>query len=53
LVGPFHCKFGSWHPGICQFLFADGRVAALANSLDMDTLQKLACRNDGMVIPEY
>jgi prepilin-type N-terminal cleavage/methylation domain-containing protein/prepilin-type processing-associated H-X9-DG protein len=49
--GPFHCKFGSWHPGICQFLFADGHVVALSNTLDMNTLQLLACRNDGQVIP--
>ncbi len=53
LAGPFHCKFGSWHPGVCQFLFADGRVTALANDLDMDTLQKLACRNDGGALPNY
>jgi prepilin-type N-terminal cleavage/methylation domain-containing protein/prepilin-type processing-associated H-X9-DG protein len=52
LTGPWHCKFGSWHPGVCQFLFADGHVVALSNGLDMDTLQKLACRNDGKVIPE-
>jgi len=52
LVGPWHCKFGSWHPGICQFLFADGRVTSLSNATDMDTLQKLSCRNDGLVIPE-
>jgi prepilin-type N-terminal cleavage/methylation domain-containing protein/prepilin-type processing-associated H-X9-DG protein len=50
--GPFHCKFGSWHPGICQFLFADGHVVALSNTLDMATLQLLACRNDGRVIQE-
>jgi prepilin-type N-terminal cleavage/methylation domain-containing protein len=53
LTGPWHCKFGSWHPGICQFLFADSHVAILSNGVDMDTLQKLACRNDGKVIPEY
>ncbi len=53
LSGPWHCKFGSWHPGICQFVFADGHVTALANTIDMDTLQKLACRNDGKVIPEF
>jgi prepilin-type N-terminal cleavage/methylation domain-containing protein/prepilin-type processing-associated H-X9-DG protein len=52
LVGPWHCKFGSWHPGVCQFLFADGHVTSLANSTDIDTLQKLSCRNDGQVIPE-
>src|SRR5207302_144846 len=50
LVGPWHCKFGSWHPGICQFVFADGRVASLSNTIDMDTLQKWACRDDGQVI---
>ena len=51
MAGPWHCKFGSWHPGVCQFLFADGHVVALANGLDMDTLQKLTVRNDGQVIP--
>ena len=50
MVGPWHCKFGSWHPGICQFLFSDGHVVPLSNSLDMDTLQLLAVRNDGQVI---
>jgi prepilin-type N-terminal cleavage/methylation domain-containing protein/prepilin-type processing-associated H-X9-DG protein len=52
LVGPWHCKFGSWHPGVCQFLFADGHIVSLSNATDMDTLQKLSCRNDGLVIPE-
>jgi len=50
LVGPWHCKFGSYHPGICQFLFADGRVTALANSTDLPTLQALAVRNDGQAV---
>jgi prepilin-type N-terminal cleavage/methylation domain-containing protein/prepilin-type processing-associated H-X9-DG protein len=52
-AGPFHCKFGSWHPGVCQFLFADGHAAALSNDLDMNTLQILACRNDNLPTPEY
>ncbi len=52
-TGPFHCKFGSWHPGICQFVFADGHVVALANSTDIPTLQILAVRNDGLVAPDY
>jgi hypothetical protein len=51
LSGPWHCRFGSYHPGICQFLFADGRVAALANSTDLPTLQALAVRNDGVAVP--
>ena len=50
--GPFHCKFGSWHPGLCQFVFADGHVLALPNSTDMTTLQLLSCRNDGQVISQ-
>jgi prepilin-type N-terminal cleavage/methylation domain-containing protein/prepilin-type processing-associated H-X9-DG protein len=50
--GPFHCKFGSWHPNVCQFLYADGHIEALSNNIDMDTLQKLACRNDGLVVPQ-
>jgi len=53
MAGPWHCKFGSYHTGICQFLFADGHVTSVQNSIDMDTLQKLACRNDGLVIPDY
>lgn len=52
-TGPFHCKFGSWHPGICQFLFADGHVVPLANATDMITLQILAVRNDGLVASDY
>ncbi len=52
MTGPWHCKFGSWHTGVCQFLFVDGHVIALSNSTDINTLQKLACRNDGLVIPE-
>ncbi len=52
-TGPFHCKFGSWHPGICQFVFADGHVVALANSTSIPTLQILAVRNDGLVAPDY
>lgn len=47
LAGPWHCKFGSFHPGICQFLFADGHVTSLSNSTDYLVLQGLAVRNDG------
>jgi prepilin-type N-terminal cleavage/methylation domain-containing protein/prepilin-type processing-associated H-X9-DG protein len=50
LSGPWHCRFGSYHPGVCQFVFADGHVAALANSTDMATLQALAVRNDGQAV---
>ncbi|MDR2438520.1 MAG: DUF1559 domain-containing protein [Planctomycetaceae bacterium] len=48
--------FGSWHPGICQFLFVDGSVHALRNSepigttTDKKTLLKLADCMDGEVL---
>jgi type II secretory pathway pseudopilin PulG len=53
LDGPWHCKFGSIHPGICQFAFTDGHVAILKNSTDMTVLNKLAVRNDGQIIGDY
>jgi prepilin-type N-terminal cleavage/methylation domain-containing protein len=46
-------KFGSYHPGICQFVFCDGSVHALSNTIDPVTLGLLAQRNDGQVIPPY
>ena len=42
----FMDNFGSYHPGICQFLMADGSVKALANSLQDDVLGRLATRGD-------
>ena len=53
LAGPWHCKFGSYHPGICQFAFTDGHVAILKNSTDLTVLNKLAVRNDGQIIGNY
>ena len=43
-------KFGSYHTGICQFVFCDGAVRAIRNSIDTTTLRRLAVRNDGEVI---
>jgi prepilin-type N-terminal cleavage/methylation domain-containing protein len=53
LDGPWHCKFGSYHPGICQFAFSDGHVASLKNSTSMNVLNQLAVRNDGQIIGDY
>ncbi len=44
-------RFGSWHPQICQFVFCDGSVRAVRNSVDIFTLTWLAIRNDGQVFP--
>jgi prepilin-type N-terminal cleavage/methylation domain-containing protein/prepilin-type processing-associated H-X9-DG protein len=45
--------FGSWHTGLCQFVFCDGSVHTLPVNIDITTLQLLAVRNDGQVIPDY
>jgi len=44
-------NFGSYHPGVCLFVFGDGSVRSLANSIDTQILGYLAVRNDGQVIP--
>jgi prepilin-type N-terminal cleavage/methylation domain-containing protein/prepilin-type processing-associated H-X9-DG protein len=43
-------RFGSFHPGVCQFVFADGSVRALSVNLDTTTLRWLANRHDGQVV---
>ena len=42
--------FGSWHPGICQFVFGDGHVAAIPTSVSVIVLDGLAARDDGQII---
>jgi prepilin-type N-terminal cleavage/methylation domain-containing protein len=42
--------FGSWHPGICQFVLCDGSVRALSVTIDPTNLRRLADRADGEVI---
>jgi Protein of unknown function (DUF1559) len=48
--GIFARKFGSWHTGICQFVFCDGSVRVIRNSIDTANLRRLAVRDDGEVI---
>jgi prepilin-type N-terminal cleavage/methylation domain-containing protein/prepilin-type processing-associated H-X9-DG protein len=43
-------KFGSWHPGVCQFAFVDGSVKAVRNTIDTTNLRRLAVRDDGQVV---
>jgi prepilin-type N-terminal cleavage/methylation domain-containing protein/prepilin-type processing-associated H-X9-DG protein len=45
--------FGSYHPGVSQFAFADGSVHALSTSLDPVVLGYLASINDGNALPAY
>jgi hypothetical protein len=45
--------FGSYHPGICQFGFADGSVRSLPNTIDPTVFGWLANISDGQVIPEF
>jgi prepilin-type N-terminal cleavage/methylation domain-containing protein len=46
-------QFGSWHTGVCQFVFADGSVHALPNSTPGSTLGLLANKNNTQPIPSY
>src|SRR5262245_37349837 len=43
-------QFGSYHPGVCQFVLCDGSVRALAVSIDPTNLGRLANRHDGQAI---
>jgi type II secretory pathway pseudopilin PulG len=44
-------QFGSWHTGVCEFLFCDGSVHGLSTAVSTTTLQLLANRQDGLPIP--
>jgi prepilin-type N-terminal cleavage/methylation domain-containing protein len=50
--GIFARKFGSWHPGVCQFVFCDGSTRMIRVTIDSASLRALAVRNDGEVIKE-
>jgi prepilin-type N-terminal cleavage/methylation domain-containing protein len=43
-------NFGSWHIGICHFVFADGHVSPLSVSTNLTIVDRLSVRNDGLVI---
>lgn len=44
-------RFGSYHPGTCPFVFGDGSVRWISSSIDTTTLDRLADRDSGRVIP--
>lgn len=43
-------QFGSYHPGICQFVMGDGSVKAFSVSVELKNLGRLANRMDGEAI---
>jgi prepilin-type N-terminal cleavage/methylation domain-containing protein len=49
----FNRQFGSYHPGVCQFVMCDGSVRALPLSISQLALSRLSNRHDGQPIPDY
>ncbi len=45
--------FKSSHPGGAQFVFADGSVQFLSETIDYMTYQRLGCRRDGLPVGQY
>ena len=46
-------KYGSYHPGFCNFVFADGHVETLSTTISTNVLELLANIADNQVIPSY
>ncbi len=42
-----YMMFGSWHPGVTQFVYGDSRVVAIKNFVEPLTLQYAGHRSDG------
>jgi hypothetical protein len=49
----YKINFGSYHPGVCQFVMGDGSVRALPTSISGTILGYLAVRDDGQPIPDF
>jgi prepilin-type processing-associated H-X9-DG protein len=45
--------FKSRHPGVCQFVFGDGSVRSLSETIDHGVYQLLGAKSDGVTIPAY
>jgi hypothetical protein len=52
-IGGPHRRFGSYHPGICQFVKGDGSVPKIPVGIDIHVLTLLAVRNDGMPVLDF
>jgi len=50
-VNSFDRRFGSWHPGFCNFVWGDGSVSGIRNEVDPLILGYLCNRFDGNVVP--
>jgi prepilin-type processing-associated H-X9-DG protein len=44
------CHVGSLHPGGCQFTMADGSVQFIGQTIEFDTLMRLAMMRDGLPV---
>ncbi len=42
--------FGSWHTGVCQFAYSDGRVSSVSTTVSTTILERLCHRADGQVV---
>ena len=51
--GPGEQAFSSHHPGGAHFVFADGSVRLVAETIEGDTLARLAARNDGEPLGDF
>jgi prepilin-type N-terminal cleavage/methylation domain-containing protein len=49
---PFNMTFGSWHSGICQFVWGDSSVHPLNNDVDTVALAYFCNRADGVLVTE-
>jgi prepilin-type N-terminal cleavage/methylation domain-containing protein len=49
----YNRQFGSYHPGVCQFVMCDGSVRILPVSISELVLSRLSNRHDGQPIPDY
>ena len=49
-INDYNKLFGSWHSGICQFVWGDSHVSALRNEIDTIVLGYLCNRFDGNVV---
>jgi prepilin-type processing-associated H-X9-DG protein len=54
-LDPSPCKYGwgSFHPGIIQFVFCDGHVIAIETSIDTTVLIALGTIAGDETIPEF